>query len=166
MGSALEWRGMEVLGRVLGARRDLAGGFDAGAAGQLGRREGALPVTPLQSALLSVTVATVQLLASAFLAVASYFALKIVFEPAWEVRRVIGRIAHALSLYANVYSNVPSIDPERYTEAQRAIRDLCSDLEAAVSGVPRWSLALLAAWRVLPAMADIAAASRLLIGIS
>ena len=91
---------------------------------------------------------------------------RLAIEPALKVRRVIGRVAHALIFYASTYSN-PGIGPdEDMGEAQRALRDLSSELSAAAASVPVWARGLLVRLGIVPAWPELWSAAANLIGLS
>jgi len=91
---------------------------------------------------------------------------RLAIEPAVEVRRVIGRIAHALVFYADIHSNPGQNTPAEHAEAKKAYRDLSSELHAAATSVPPWARRALATLKILPSWGGLTTAAKTLIGLS
>ncbi len=95
--------------------------------------------------------------------VLSQWILKFVMEPILEQRRSLGRLAHAVEFWANVYCNPGSGNSEA-DEVSRVLREHACDLLARTYGVPLYRL-----WqrmRFVPKREDIAEAARILIFMS
>jgi hypothetical protein len=75
--------------------------------------------------------------------VISQFIQRLYIEPAQEMRKTIGRIAHALLFHANAGPRrqlnefVTGLDPEELSGVRRDLRSLASDLRAAYAALPR-----------------------------
>lgn len=76
--------------------------------------------------------------------------LKLALEPAVELRRVIGEVDHAVTLYADLISNlgVNVSRPERIQAGSECFRDLASELRAKSRAIPWYQVS--AVFRVLP----------------
>ena len=91
---------------------------------------------------------------------------KLALEPVFEVRRLIGRIAHALVFYADIYSNPTLTTDQEGMDTKRALRDLSSDLFAVTESLPRELWAGWAALKVLPPRTSVLNAAKFLIALS
>ncbi len=91
---------------------------------------------------------------------------KLAIEPSLEVRRVIGRVGHALVFYANVHSNVGDRPTDLMDKVQHTYRDLSSELRSAAANVPPWARRPMAALGVIPGWEDIRWSAQHLIGLS
>jgi hypothetical protein len=105
--------------------------------------------------------------------VASQLLQRILVEPLQDLRKTIGKIAHALTFYANFMHHQPSPfdggggvgkPPEEMDAAALEIRRLASGLRAIPLVIPGYRL--FAAIRVVPSQKDIDVASSNLIGWS
>jgi hypothetical protein len=91
-----------------------------------------------------------------------------VIEPTLEVRRVIGRTASALILYADIYSNPTTGDwtDDQREQARLVFRQLSSDLWAAGTAVPQRARKLVE-WRgTIPPFESIRIAAEALLALS
>jgi hypothetical protein len=74
--------------------------------------------------------------------------LKLFVEPIQDQKRIIGRIAHALTYYANVYE---ISRPEDVAEGRKVYRDLAGELRASFRVIPLYSFTGgLFGWRWFP----------------
>src|SRR5687767_7840684 len=97
---------------------------------------------------------------------------KVFIEPIQDVRRTVGRIAHALTFYRNAMGQkklsigdaVVGMPPEELREVQKTIRGLASDLRAGPAVIPLYRL--FAVIRLVPSREAIKSASTHLIGWS
>lgn len=90
----------------------------------------------------------------------------LLFNPALELRRVIGRVAAALIDHAQVYSN-PGVGNTDLTKGSSGeVRRLAAELRAASMVVPRPWYPFLSSLQILPALRDVESASAELIGLS
>jgi hypothetical protein len=66
---------------------------------------------------------------------------RIFIEPLHEQRRVIGRIAHALTFYRGICEDgpPPRATPERVADVRSALRALAADLRSTLTGLPWYS---------------------------
>ena len=67
------------------------------------------------------------------------YILKIYIEPAQQLRRTIGEISYALTFYANVYSNAPSLIEEKCKDAANKLRNLSAQLMSDMYMIPFYS---------------------------
>jgi len=58
------------------------------------------------------------------------FALRLVIEPVLKLRSSIGRTAHTLSFYSNIYSNPGNFDEETNRTVSTAFRNVAAELKA------------------------------------
>jgi len=96
--------------------------------------------------------------------VAGQLFLKFAIEPLQEQRRAIGRVAHALVFFQDLYMNPGVARPELNETASRALRDAACDLLAQTNGVPNYEM-----WETMNAVrprSDVLKAHGHLIGLS
>lgn len=91
-------------------------------------------------------------------------AMKVVIEPVQEMKKTIGRIAHALVEHANVVGNPGIGTDESMRETSKYLRQLSSELQAHLYLVPRY--AMTARLFTLPPHEKVLEASGNLIGLS
>lgn len=90
--------------------------------------------------------------------------LKILLEPAQEMRRTVGSISHALIQYANVISNPGVPKEEIIAEASNKLRTLSSEIQSHLYLVPMYEKS--AKLFMLPSQENVLKASKNLIGLS
>lgn len=91
---------------------------------------------------------------------------KLAIEPSLELRRVVGRIAHALVFYANVHANVGALPDGSADSVQKVYRELASDLKAAAASIPHWARGPMAWLGIIPPWNNIRSSANDLIGLS
>lgn len=103
-------------------------------------------------------------LSGALTYVLGQLALKLIIEPVQELRKTVGRIAHALIHRANVIHNPGIPSPEIMDETMTQLRTLSSELQSHLYLIPRYSVT--ARLFRLPTLKQITEASTALIGLS
>lgn len=104
------------------------------------------------------------ILAGVAIFVVGQFILKLVIEPIQEFKKTIGRVAHALTNHANVYTNPAVCGREVELETSRTFRSLSSELSERMALIPAYRLTGPAFG--LPTRANIVEASSQLIRLS
>lgn len=99
-----------------------------------------------------------------FTYVLGQLASKLVIEPAQDMKKTIGRIAHALIEHANVVGNPGIGTEESMRETSKYLRHLSSELQSHLYLVPLYSMS--ARIFTLPSRERVLEASRNLIGLS
>ena len=64
--------------------------------------------------------------------------VRLVIQPVEEFKRTVGRVAHSLKMYANVYTQQEHADPQLLEENGIALRGLSCELESAACLVPMY----------------------------
>ena len=90
--------------------------------------------------------------------------IRLMLDPAVEMRRILWRTERALVFYANVYSDPNLIKEDLVTKASESIRQLASELSAQCHTTIQYST--VAAFMSLPSANDIDVARKELIGLS
>jgi len=106
------------------------------------------------------------LVVGVFLFVTTQAIAKTVIDPALELRRVMGRVAHALVFYANVHANPGDVSQDRMDKAQETYRDLSAELRVGAMSIPSWGMGPLVATGIVPRLGSVKLAAEDLMGLS